>query len=410
MRRFVSWALKLAIVLAILGGAAATYYRENLVRLYHVNTLFDEDKIVANFGSMKDLFKWVEVKRAGETVPLPENKRDLAKTYQFGGKDKLVADWLDQTRTTSLLVVQNGAVAYEDYRLGTKAEDKRISWSMAKSFLSVIFGTAVADGRIKSLDDTVDAYVPSLKGTVYEGVTIRNVLNMASGVKFDEDYEAFGSDINKMGRVLGLGGSMDEFARSLAGREREQGALRQYTSIDTHILAMVLRAVTGKDMAALMEDTLWSKLGVEDDAYYVTDGYGVAFALGGLNLRTRDYARFGLMMLDDGQFNGQQIIPADWVRESTKASAPKAAQASDLMGYGYQWWVPANADDEFFAIGIYGQYIYVNRPAKTVIVKTSAHRDFDNDGVGGSLIEVETIEMFRSVASGLSGWMPKTPG
>ena len=120
MRRFVSWALKLAIVLAILGGAAATYYRENLVRLYHVNTLFDEDKIVANFGSMKDLFKWVEVKRAGETVPLPENKRDLAKTYQFGGKDKLVADWLDQTRTTSLLVVQNGAVAYEDYRLGTK--------------------------------------------------------------------------------------------------------------------------------------------------------------------------------------------------------------------------------------------------------------------------------------------------
>ena len=410
MRRFVSWALKLAIVLAILGGAAATYYRENLVRLYHVNTLFDEDKIVANFGSMKDLFKWVEVKRAGDTVPLPENKRDLAKTYQFGGKDKLVADWLDQTRTTSLLVVQNGAVAYEDYRLGTKAEDKRISWSMAKSFLSVIFGTAVADGRIKSLDDTVDAYVPSLKGTVYEGVTIRNVLNMASGVKFDEDYEAFGSDINKMGRVLGLGGSMDEFARSLAGREREQGALRQYTSIDTHILAMVLRAVTGKDMAALMEDTLWSKLGVEDDAYYVTDGYGVAFALGGLNLRTRDYARFGLMMLDDGQFNGQQIIPADWVRESTKASAPKAAQASDLMGYGYQWWVPANADDEFFAIGIYGQYIYVNRPAKTVIVKTSAHRDFDNDGVGGSLIEVETIEMFRSVASGLSGWMPKTPG
>ncbi len=410
MRRIVSWALRLLLVLIVIGGAAAAYYRENLVRLYHVNTLFDEDRIVANFSSMKDLFKWTEVKRSGDITPWFDSKRDLPQSYDFDGGPKLVADWLDQTRTTSLLVIQNGRIAYEDYRLGTKPEDKRISWSMAKSFLSAMFGTAVADGRIKSLDEPVDAYVPSLKGTVYEGVKIRNVLNMASGVKFDEDYEAFGSDINKMGRVLGLGGSMDEFARSLKGREREQGVARQYTSIDTHILAMVLRAATGKDMAALMEETLWSKLGVEDDAYYVTDGYGVAFALGGLNMRTRDYARFGQMMLDYGQFNGQQIIPADWVKASTAASAPAAAQKTDRMGYGYQWWVPVNADDEFYAIGIYGQFIYVNRPARVVIVKTSAHRDFDNDGVGGSLVEEETIEMFRAVAAGLSDWKPMAAG
>jgi CubicO group peptidase (beta-lactamase class C family) len=408
MRRLFSWVLKLFLVLVVVAGAAAAYYRENLVRLYHVNTLFDEDRIVANFGSMKDLFKWVEVKHSGAVVPLPENRRDLPQSYQFGGKPKRVADWLDLTKTTSLLVIQDGRIAYEDYRLGTRPEDSRISWSMAKSFLSAMFGAAVADGRIKSLDDTADLYVPSLKGTVYEGVTIRNVLNMASGVKFDENYEAFGSDINKMGRVLGLGGSMDDFARGLAAREREQGILRQYTSIDTHILAMVLRAVTGKDMAALMEETLWSRLGVEDDAYYLTDGYGIAFALGGLNMRTRDYARFGQMMLDGGRANGQQIIPADWVRASTQASAPPAAQTADLMGYGYQWWVPANADDEFFAIGIYGQYIYVNRRALMVIVKTSAHRDFDNDGAGGSLIEAETIEMFRGIAAGLTDWLPKS--
>jgi CubicO group peptidase (beta-lactamase class C family) len=408
MRRFFSWALKLFLVLFVLGGAAAVFFRENLVRLYHVNTLFDEDRIVVNFGSMKDLFKWVEVKHSGAVALLPENRRELPQSYQFGGIQKSVADWLDQTKTTSLLVIQGGKITYEDYRLGTKPEDRRISWSMAKSFLSAMFGTAVADGRIESLDDAADVYVPSLKGTVYEGVTIRNILNMASGVKFDEDYEAFASDINKMGRVLALGGSMDDFARGLAARERGQGKLRQYTSIDTHILAMLLRAVTGKDMAALMEETLWSKLGVEDDAYYVTDGYGVAFALGGLNMRTRDYARFGQMMLDDGMANGQQVIPASWVRESTRASAPPAAQASDRMDYGYQWWVPADADGEFFAIGIYGQYIYVNRPAQVVIVKTSAHRDFDNDGAGGSFVEEETIDMFRGIAAGLSGWKPKT--
>lgn len=410
MRRFLSWFFRLLLALLVIGGAGAAYYRENLVRLYHVNTLFDEEVIVANFGSMRDLFRWAEVKRSGSITPWLDNKRDLPQSYSFGGKPRLVADWLDKTKTTSLMVVQDGRVAFEDYRLGTKAEDKRISWSMAKSFLSAMFGTAVADGRIKSLDDPVDLYAPGLKGTVYEGVTIRNVLTMSSGVKFDEDYEAFGSDINKMGRVLALGGSMDEFAKSLKGREREQGTARQYTSIDTHILAMVLRAVTGKDMADLMEETLWSKLGVEDDAYYVTDGYGVAFALGGLNMRTRDYARFGQMMLEDGQANGQQIIPAGWVRESTEASAPAAAQVTDRMGYGYQWWVPVNADDEFYAIGIYGQYIYINRPARTVIVKTSAHRDFDNDGVGGSLVEEETIEMFRAIAAGLSDWKPKADG
>lgn len=408
MRKFFLWFGRVVLAVVLVAAIAGFWKRDDLVRLYHVNTLFDEDKIVGNFSSMEGLFFHTDVKRSGEAAPLVEDKRTLAQAYAWKGQPKLVVDWLAQTRTTSFIVMQDGRIADEEYFLGTKPEDKRISWSMAKSFLSAMLGTAVADGRIKSLDDPVDAYVPRLKGTVYEGVKIRNVLNMASGVKFDEDYEAFGSDINKMGRVLALGGSMDDFAVALKAREREQGVARQYTSIDTHIIGMVLRAVTGKDLPQLMAETLWSKLGVESDAVYLTDGYGVAFALGGLNMRSRDYARFGQMMLNYGQANGQQIIPADWVKASTAATAPAAAQTSDHMGYGYQWWVPVNADDEFYAIGIYGQYIYVNRPARVVIVKTSAHRDFDNDGVGGSLVEEETVEMFRAIASGLSGWKAKT--
>jgi CubicO group peptidase (beta-lactamase class C family) len=403
MRNFVRRLVRISLVLIVLLVGAALWKRDDLTRLYHVNTLFDEGNIVSNFSSMKDLFFSVGVKQSGPVMALAEAKRELAQTYQWDGKSKSVQDWLDTTKTTSLIVMRDGVTAHESYLMGTKPEDKRISWSMAKSFLSAMFGTVVADGRIISLDDTVDTYVPRLKGTVYEGVTIRNVLRMSSGVKFDEDYEAFDSDINRMGRVLALGGSMDDFAAGLEAREREQGTARQYTSIDTHILGMVLRAVTGKDLPALMEETLWSKLGAEDDAIYLTDGYGVAFALGGLNLRSRDYARFGQMMLDGGRANGQQIIPAGWVDESTAASAPAAASPTDKMGYGYQWWVPPNANGEFFAIGIYGQYIYVNRPQRTVIVKTSAHRDFDNDGVGGSLVELENIEVFRAIANGLGG-------
>ncbi len=409
MRRFFRWFLWLLLAAVLVAAVAAYSQRERLVRLYHVNTLFDEGKIVANFSNMKDLFFWVPVKRSGDISPLLDEKLDLPQSYEFKGEPKLVQSWLDQTKTTSLLVLREGRITHEEYLLGTKPEDKRISWSMAKSFLSAMFGVVVADGRIKSLDDSVDSYVPKLKGTVYEGVTIRNVLNMASGVKFDEDYEAFNSDINKMGRVLALGGSMDEFAAGLPAREREQGVARQYTSIDTHILGMVLRAVTGKDLPALMEELLWSKLGVEDDAYYLTDGHGVAFALGGLNMRTRDYARFGQMMLNFGSFNGSQVIPTAWAVDSVLPSAPLPPGGAGHLDYGYQWWVPKNSDGEFFALGIYGQYIYVNRPARVVIVKTSAHRDFDNDGKGGELVEAETIAMFRGIAAGISSWRPK-PG
>jgi len=401
--RLLLWLIWLAVVLV---AVTAAWNWDVLLRLYNVNTLFREDRIVANFSSMKDLFYWTPIRRHGDLVPWPTDRADLPEAYIFEGMTKSVAEWLERTDTTSFVVVRNGAIAYEDYRLGTRQEDLRISWSMAKSFLSAIFGVAVSDGHIRSLNDTVDVYAPLLKGTVYEGVTIRNVLNMASGVSFNEDYLDYNSDINRMGRVLALGFSMDAFAAGLEARERPQGNARQYTSIDTHVLAMVLRGATGRQLPQLLEDILWSQLGVESDGYYLTDGHGVAFALGGLNFVSRDYARFGQMMLDYGRFNGRQVIPAAWAEESVRPNAPPSVDPNDSFGYGYQWWVPLGADDEFYAIGIYGQFIYVNRPARVVIVKTSADRGFRDDGANGNRIEAETIEMFRSIAAALTGWRP----
>ncbi len=408
MRRLFRLVLWLASALVIIGGVAAAFNWERLVRLNNVNTLFDEGRIVSNFSSMKDLFFWKEVKRSGDVVPWVADPASLPATYTFDGAERQVSAFLEKTATTSLVVIRDGKLVHEEYRLGTKPEDRRISWSMAKSFLSAMFGAEVVNGNI-SLADPVDKYAPALKGTVYEGVTVRNVLNMASGVKFNEDYLDFWSDINKMGRVLALEGSMDEFAAGLEAREREQGQLRQYTSIDTHVLGMVLRGVTGKDLPQLMEERLWSKLGVETDAYYLTDGFGVAFALAGINATTRDYAKFGQMMLDLGRYNGQQIVPLAWAIDAVKATAPKASDPLDPFGYGYQWWVPLNPDDEFYAIGIYGQFIYVNRPARIVVVKTSADRNFRNDNANGSKIEEETLQMFRGIASGLTNWKQSGP-
>jgi len=221
---------------------------------------------------------------------------------------------------------------------------------------------------------------------------------MASGVKFDEDYLDYDSDINRMGRVLALGGSMDEFAASLKEHEREAGFARQYVPIDTHVLAMVFRAATGRSLMEYLGEKIWSKMGSADIPYYLTDGYGVAFALGGLNLTTRDYGRFGQLFLDRGKWQGQQIVSADWVSQSTAVSAPKSSAEDDKMQYGYQWWISPNSEGAYFAVGIYGQYIYIDPQADVIVVKTAANRKFRDDGQSGKLIKLENIAIFRAIA------------
>ena len=305
-----------------------------------------------------------------------------------GGTDDHVTE--QQRQVTGIVVLKDGALRHEAYYLGTGAEDLRISWSVAKSFLSALFGIVMAEGAIASLDDGVVTYAPGLAGSAYDGATIRNVLNMASGVAFDEDYLDFWSDINKMGRVIALGGSLDGFAAGLTSRVGAPGAAWHYVSIDTHVLGMVIRGATGRSIPDLMSDKLLSKLGFEAAPYYLTDGDGTAFVLGGLNLRTRDYARFGQMILQGGRWQGQQVVPADWIAASTAPSAPTAAGEEQ---YGFQWWMPEDArEGEFYAIGVYGQYIYVNLPEGMVIAVNAADRHFTEAGVNAA-----NIAMFRNL-------------
>jgi hypothetical protein len=207
-----------------------------------------------------------------------------------------------------------------------------------------------------------------------------------------------------MGRVLALGKSMDGFAEGQNKTARLPGSRRQYVSIDTHVIGMILRAATGKSVPEYLSETILKPLGFEADAYYLTDGYGTAFVLGGLNMRTRDYARFGLMMAQNGQLNGQQIVPKDWIARSTTQSAPPPYEAdegtdNELLGYGYQWWLPPEAaPGEFFAIGVYGQYIYINSTENVVIAVNAADRKFrDNDGE----ITILNLTMFRQIVETL---------
>lgn len=372
-----------AVLFALLITGVLLWKKEGIRRLTAVNNLFAKAKIVHNFSNMDKLFYTVPIPVTSQPKPLPE-----------GSPMKMPADWEDwlQRRVlTAAVVLRNGMRVHESYHQGTQQSDQRISWSVAKSYLSALFGIIRAKGLVGHLDSAVTDYLPELTGSAYDGASLRNVLQMSSGVKFNEDYLNFWSDINKMGRVLALGGSMDRFTTLLKDKIAEPGTQWNYVSTDTHVLAMVLRRVTGRRLPDLLSEYLLTPMGVYGMPKYVTDKYGVAWALGGLTLTTRDYARMGELYRNNGVANGVQIVPADWVTESTTPSAP--TEPGELQ-YGYQWWMPADAaEGEFMALGIYGQFIYVDRQSGTVIAINAADRNFKADG----MLE-DAVDMMRRIA------------
>ncbi|MEM8591439.1 MAG: serine hydrolase [Pseudomonadota bacterium] len=384
---------RLILIVIVIAVAAGFFYRDRISQLLAVNSLFEEANIVGNFSNMPGLFYSTELSRgngpgselpAGPALSLPE------------GYDA----WVEERAITSIVVMHNGEMVHEAYYLGTGEADRRISWSVAKSYLSTLIGTAVDAGEIASLDDPVLKYAPSLAGTAYDGARVIDVLQMESGADFDERYKVFSSDINRMGRVLALGGSMDKFAQSITATARAPGEQFQYVSIDTHVLGMILRGATGQSVPDLLNARILEPLGLEADGAYITDGQGVAFVLGGLNFTTRDYARFGQMILNGGTWGGARLVSAEWLTAATRASAKTEP---GRIRYGYQWWIPADADiddpsHEYMGRGIYGQHLYINPRANVVIMQTAADIDFDADGAFG-----ESIDMFRAISAALGG-------
>ena len=389
MRTFGKWLGRILLALVVAVVVVGLWKREEITRLLAVNSLFAEDKIVHNFSHMDEAFLSKPLSRGdGPTA-------ELSYGAEYAPPAE-VNDWIKARDVTALVVLKDGQIVYENYFKGTQPDDLRISWSVAKSYLSALVGILLDEGAIASLDDPVTTYAPKLKGTAYDGATLRNVLNMASGVTFDEDYLDPDSDINKMGRALALGGELDDFTASLKDTFPTPGSQWQYVSIDTHVIGMVVRGATGRSVTDLLSEKIITPMGLEYAPYYVTDGAGVAFVLGGLNLTTRDYARMGQMFLQNGRYNGQQIVPADWVAAST---APSAPTTEGQIGYGYQWWIPQGATEgEFMARGVYGQYIYINRADGVVIATNAADRKFRDTGVSD-----QNIAIFRQISAALGG-------
>ena len=394
--------ISLGIVLAVGCLTIGLFFRQEAYQFYKVLTFFDKENISQNFRSTGSIFKTRSIPKPSNSTQFPASKFQfvLPDNYQLNDSTIATQGFLDFTLTDALLIIQHDSIKYEYYGNGFKQNDHHISWSMAKSVVSALVGIAIQEGKIKSIKQTVTDYLPDFKGTGYDNVRIKDVLQMSSGVGFNEDYGDFNSDINVMGRYFALGMPMADFAKRLK-REREPGTFNHYVSIDTQVLGMILVKATGKSISDYMNEKLWSQINAEDDAYWIVDKAGMEFALGGLNLTARDYAKVGQLFLDSGKWKGKQIVPQQWVRASVTPDAPhvmpgKRDNAILADGYGFQWWIPFGAKDEFDAQGIYDQFIYVDPDKDLVIVKLSSNYHFKTDKK--RIFHELEIALFRAIA------------
>ena len=385
--------------------ALVAIYQKNLVRLYTAVTLYDQDKIANNFLTMYQSFNATVIDASTEPFYFPVEAKALPDSFEYDNRAESTQAFIEDSQTTGLLVLKDGKIVYEDYWLGHEQGKQHISFSMAKSFVSALMGIAIEEDFVNSIEQAVTDYVPELMGSGYEGVSIKDVLQMSSGVGFNEDYGDFNSDINRFSRATAFGSSLDDFSASLK-RERAPGTHHHYVSIDTQVLGMVLTRATGKSLTHYLSKKIWQPLGMQHQAFWLTDDHGMELALGGLNVSLRDYAKLGWLYLNQGtwtdkQGNTQQIVPKQWVMDSITADAPHLVAgennpaSSSSFGYGYQWWLPLGAEDEFAAQGIYDQYIYIDPDQKLVIVKNSANYRFTDKSLNW---KAKHYAMFRSIS------------
>ncbi len=350
------------------------------------------------FHSMNEIFETRNVE-AGESTWGFSRSNGMLPSYEIDGEFFDYAAFAERTKTNAFLVIRNGKIVFEDYRNYTSETERFSSFSMAKSIVSILIGAAVDKGFIKSVDDVVETYVPELRGTGYEGVSLRNVLQMRSGVDYDERYD-FGEEPSLAAQIheMAIVQNKERFTDRAQGltRKTEPGAEFNYATMDTAVLGRVLESAVNKSLAEITSEWLWRPAGMERDGYWIADGpEGVGRALAGMgfNATLRDYGRIGQMMLNEGRAHGRRVISKNWVRESTAIKPFSSDQAEGVGGYGYQWWKLDTLPGAYAAVGLGGQYIYVHPASNTVIVKLSYYPIKDS-----ATLTKETMSFFEAVA------------
>jgi len=338
-------------------------------------------------------------------LPRSELADEFEVTYELEGNTYTIDDFNERTRTNALLILKDGKIVKETYRNGATPESRFISFSTGKSFTSTLVGMAIEDGYIDGVNDQLTRYLPALKGSAYDGVTIRDALQMSSGVEWNEESYDF-SDLSKpLNRgweysVIQHQYRFVEGANELP-RAHAPGEKYNYNTLETCILGWLVETATKQRMTRYFEERLWQPAGMEFKASWIIDGpesIGREMAGGMLAASLRDYGRYGLMMSNGGRLNGKQHVSEEWVQAATTADR-EAVDYGNLyedypLGYGYQWWLLPNG--HFEAQGVYGQLVYVAPEEDVVIVKLSYWPDAWVDSM-----EYESYTFFNAVIEAL---------
>jgi CubicO group peptidase (beta-lactamase class C family) len=287
-----------------------------------------------------------------------------------------IDSFLQRSRNTGLLVMQGDTILVERYQYDRKPEHRFQSYSMAKTVVGMLVGIALAEKKIDSIDDPAEKYVPALKGHPYGETSLRHLLAMSSGVKFSENYDGR-DDVSVLNRktVYQQGPGGVDTVSTFTQRERPAGERFHYASGDSEVLGLVLRAAVGKPLAEYLSEKIWQPMGAEADASWLTDAGGFETGYMGINATLRDWGRLGMLLANDGELDGKQIIPAEWVKAATVAQAPHGQG----VAYGYQTWIIRPAERMFALLGVRGQAVMVDPKTKVVVVHTAAHGRPAND-------------------------------
>lgn len=339
----------------------------------------DEFIVWSNSGGYEKFLPYRTVKAGAPTV-LPRAHAPAPITYEFQGRPSTLTDYLSRRRVTSLLILKDGVIQHEHYQYDRTDRHRFNSASMGKSVLGLLVGLAIEDGAIRSVDDPIIGYLPQLRGTALERLTVKHLLTMSTGLAWSEGA-ASGAHYRKMLEIMEKSGGMDVVLgfKDLEVRSPPSSAFL-YSSFDSEVLGRALAAALRKNVAAYLEEKIWRPMGAESDAVWYTDRANVERTNCCIGATTRDFGRIGALLANKGQWNGRQIIPQRWIDEMTASHGPHlervAIDREARMGFGYHIW--RIREGQIALRGHRGQVIFVDQKTKTVLVQTAVYGPSQN--------------------------------
>lgn len=333
---------------------------------------WNEAELEVGLAHWDKVFPVRQVPRGTEVHPLP-NGQPLAAFSSGGAQEEELERFIVEQKVSGLIVLHDGEIRLQRYALGHSDTGRWTSESVAKSVTSTLVGAAIKDGYIESIDDAVTTYIPGLRGSAYDDVSIRHLMTMTSGVRWTEAYTDPNSDIARFYAEPvepGLNATVS-YMRKLPA-EAEPGTKWVYKTGETHLIGVLVSSATGQTLADYLSEKIWKPYGMELSASWHIDRSDHELAGCCLQVSLRDYARYGQLVLDGGRIDGQSIVPDGWFDAATRTQV----MGSNDRGYGYQWWT--SHDLTFKAIGIHGQLIHIDPARRLVVAINSAWPEATN--------------------------------